>query len=54
MAEKPKSFDELKQLVVNEDIEILLQEDLPDGTTRLLIQDNRRTYEEGEIYELIV
>ena len=51
---KPTSFDELKQLVENGDISVMLQEDLPDGTTRLLIQDNRRTYDEGEIYEIII
>ena len=51
---KPRNAEELKQLVDDHDIEIMLAEDLDDGTTRLLICDNRRTYEEGEIYELIV
>ncbi len=54
MVEKPKSFEELKQLVENGDIEVLIQEDQSDGTTLLLILDNRRSYEEGEIYELRV
>jgi len=46
--------DELKNLLASGDIEILLQEDVGDGTTRLLICDRRRTYKEGEIYETIV
>jgi hypothetical protein len=54
MIPKPKSFDELKNLVDTGDIEIMISEDLDDGTTRLLIHDHRRTYEEGEVYELIV
>lgn len=52
MFPKPQSFDELKILIDAGDIEILISEDLDDGTTRLLICDNRRT--EGEIYELII
>lgn len=52
--DKPKNEEELKALVDSKEVEILLYEDLPDGTTRLLICDHRRSYEEGEIYELIV
>ena len=48
--EKPKTWNELKQLYDNGDIEILLQEDNDDGTTKLLV----RTIQEGEIYELNV
>jgi hypothetical protein len=51
---KPESFDELKALHDAGDIEVMLEEDLDDGATRLLVCDHRRTYEEGEIYELIV
>ena len=54
MVDKPKSFEELRQLVENGDIEVLIQEGVSDGTTRLLVRDNRRSYEEGEVYELIV
>jgi hypothetical protein len=44
----------LADLVKTGDIEIMLQEDLDDGTTSLLVCDNRRSYEEGEVYEIIV
>lgn len=52
--EKPKTWEELEALYDAGDISVLLQEELDDGTTRILICDNRRTYEEGEIYEIIV
>ena len=52
--EKPKTWNELKRLYDNGDIEILLQDDNDDGTTRLLVLDHRRTIREGEIYELNV
>jgi len=51
---KPQNIEELKKLVESREIEIMLSEDLPDGTTRLLILDCRRQYSEGEIYEIIV
>ena len=51
---KPESTDELRTLVESGDIEILLSEEIADGTTHLLVQDNRRTYEEGELYEIVV
>lgn len=54
MVPKPQSFNELENLVNNGDIEIMVSEELDDGTTRLLICDHRRIYEDGEIYELIV
>lgn len=54
MNNKPTSFEELKALVSSGEIEIMLQEDFQDGTTHLLVCDNRRTYEEGEIYEVIL
>lgn len=52
--QKPKNLDELEALINSGDIEVMLQEDLDDGTTRLLICDHRRTYEEGEIYEVVI
>ena len=51
---KPTDFAELKALVDSGDIEVMLQEDLDDGATRVLLCDRRRTFEEGEIYEIIV
>ncbi len=54
MKSKPKTLDELKVLFDSGDIEIMLSEDMEDGTTRILICDHRRTYEEGEIYEIII
>lgn len=51
---KPQSEAELRQLVEHGDIEIMLAEDLEDGTSRLLVCDHRRTFEQGEIYEIIV
>lgn len=54
MTEKPKSIEEVKTLISNGDIEIMLAEDLPDGTTRLLVCDYRRTFDENEVYEIIV
>ena len=53
-AQKPQNEAELRQLVEAGDIEIMLAEDLEDGTSRLLLCDHRRSYEEGEIYEIIV
>lgn len=52
--EKPRTFDELDDLLKNKEVEVMLQEELDDGTVRLLVYDYRRTYEEGEIYELIL
>ena len=54
MISKPKSFEQLKKLVNSGDIEILLEEELDDGTSRLLVCDHRQSYKDGEIYELIV
>ncbi len=51
---KPRNAEELKALIDNHEVEIMLSEDLDDGTSRLLICDNRRTYDEGEIYEIII
>ena len=53
-AEKPKNIEELQQLVDSGDIEILDVFDLPDGTTCVAICDSRRSYEEGEIYEIYI
>jgi hypothetical protein len=50
--EKPKNIEELKQLIDNHEIEILDVFDLSDGTTCVAICDHRRSYEEGEIYEI--
>ena len=50
----PQTAEELKQLVECGDIEIMLAEDLPDGTSRLLLCDHRRLYNQGEIYEIII
>ena len=54
MISKPKSFEQLQILINSGDIEILLDEELDDGTTRLLICDHRQSYNDGEVYELIV
>lgn len=51
---KPQSFAEFKALLVNGDIEILLSEDVAGELTRVLILDHRRTYSEGEIYEILI
>ncbi len=51
---KPQSLDELKALRNSGDIEIMLAEDMADGTTRILICDHRRTFEEGKIYEIVI
>jgi hypothetical protein len=53
-SERPKTFEELKQLVDNGDIEVWIEEDISDTLTRYFILDRRRTYEEGELYELIL
>ena len=50
---KPKTFAELKALVESGDISVMLQEDLSDGTTRLLLCDYRQPWEK-EVYEVIV
>jgi hypothetical protein len=54
MTEKPKNIEELKSLVESGEIEIMLAEDVGGELTRVLILDHRRTYEEGEIYELVI
>ena len=51
---KPKSMSEIEALVADGDLCVMLAEDLNDGTTRLLVCDYRRTFDEGEIYEIIV
>ena len=51
---KPRSTEELQALIENGDIEIMLAEDVDEQLTRLLICDHRRSYEEGEIYEIII
>ena len=51
---KPKNEEELKQLVEAGDIEIMLAEDICGQLTRFLLCDHRRSYFEGEIYEIIV
>ncbi len=51
---KPKTFEEVEQLIASGDIEVMIQEDIDEQLTRMLICDNRRSYEEGEIYEIIV
>lgn len=50
--ERPKTFKELKDLVEAHLVEVMIEEDSPDGTTHFLVCNSRRTYEEGEIYEL--
>ncbi len=54
MTSKPSNITELKSLIENGDIEILLQEDIGGELTRILICDHRRTFEEGEIYEIMI
>jgi len=49
---KPQSIEEVKNLIDAGDMEVWVQEDLDDGTTRLLVCDNRSTY--ANIYEIIV
>ena len=51
---QPQNEAELRQLVDSGDIEIMLWEDIDAQLTRLLLCDHRRSYEEGEIYEIIV
>lgn len=51
---KPRNSEELQRLIDAHDIEILLSEDIDGQLTRLLICDNRRSYDEGELYEIIV
>ena len=53
-APKPKDEFELFELVSNCDVEIMLSEELEDGRSHLMICDHRRTYEEGEVYEIIL
>jgi len=54
-AEKPKAWEELEALVETGDVEVLIIEKLPYDETKLhiMVLDNRRTYKEGEIYELV-
>jgi len=54
ITEKPKTFNEVKELVECGDVSVMLQEDMDDGATHFLICDNRRSYEEGEVYEVVV
>lgn len=57
MTEKPKTFEEVTELLFSGDIDIMLKEDVQDKgmyKVRFLICDHRRTYEEGEVYEVIV
>lgn len=54
MTEKPKTFEEVKELVESGHISVMLQEGMADGKTRFLLCDHRRTYEEGEVYEVVV
>ena len=53
-AKKPKTMEEIQSLVNERAIEVCIAEELEDGRTQFLICDNRRSYEEGEIYEVIV
>lgn len=48
----PKTEAEIDELLSNGDIEILDCGTRTDGSTWVAICDNRRTYEEGEIYEV--
>ena len=54
MTKKPKTFEEVLKLVDSGDIEVMLQEWMTDGTICFLICDHRRTYEDGEVYEVVV
>lgn len=51
--EKPKTFSEVESLVKSGDISVLIQEERGEKTL-FLICDNRRVYEKGEIYEVLV
>jgi hypothetical protein len=47
------TFVDIEELVNNGDIEVMIQEEI-NGNTHFLICDHRRTYEEGEIYEIVI
>ena len=51
---KPKTWKEFEELYRDGDIEILIIEEQEDRTIKLLLCDHRRTYDEGEIYEIII
>jgi len=49
---KPKSKGQLKRLVAQGAIEVLVEEPQLDGTILFFVHDHRRTYEDGELYEI--
>jgi len=53
MSGKPKSMKELEALVDQGLLSIQLVEDCDDGTTHLMVLDNRQEYE-NEVYEVWV
>ena len=53
MNEKPKTFKEVEALVESGDVSVLIQEERGNETI-FLICDHRRTYGEGEVYEVVV
>ena len=50
---KPKTFDEIETLVNNGDISVLLKKEI-NGKTQFLIRDSRVTYNEGDIYTVVL
>jgi hypothetical protein len=53
MTEKPKTLFDVEELVHNGDISVMHQ-DFINNEYHFLICDHRRTYEEGEVYEVVV
>jgi len=54
VAPKPTTYEEVETLVDSGQIEVMVQEFVDDSHIRFFICDHRRTYEENEIYEVIV
>lgn len=48
---KPKTYEELRELIRDGFLSVQLSEELDDGTTHLLVLDNRQQYK-NEVYEL--
>ncbi len=52
LSEEPETFDEMNKLVNSGALEIMLVDSFKKGTVSFLVCDNRRSYAEGEIYQL--
>ena len=53
MVENPKTLFEIEELVSNGDISVMHQ-DFINNEYHFLVCDHRRTYEEGEVYEVVI